>query len=120
MHMDGHKSKHLYEVPENLDSDRPLQSEPRVCDDLKIATHYETESGHISFDDRSLKFSSTGYSRDEKVFEDPNLVVPDDAGQISEDDLEMTDPVFFRRFITVGAAVFIVLAALGILYVILL
>lgn len=95
------KAKHLYEVPENLSADRPLQQDPKANENLKIATHFEKDGSHISYDNSGLRFSDNSRTGIDAV-EDSNLVSHPEA---VEDPVIMTDPVFMRKLITVTIVV---------------
>lgn len=97
--------KHLYEVPENLSSDRPLQTDPKVNEDLKIATHYGREEPHLTYDNSGIKFSSGSHT---------GIVAEEDKNLVSdpkepEDPVILTDPVVMRRLLTATAIVFVIL-----------
>lgn len=97
--------KHLYEVPENLSSDRPLQSDPKVNEDLKIATHYGKEEPHLTYDNSAIRFSDSSHTgmsaeEDRNLVEDPRE--PDDP-------VILTDPVVMRRLLTATVVVFVIL-----------
>ncbi|MCR4671556.1 MAG: hypothetical protein K5643_10235 [Saccharofermentans sp.] len=104
---DGERSasKHLFEVPENLSSDRPLQSDPKVNENLKIATHYGKEDPHISYDSEGIRFSDASHSGI-KVQEDINLI---DHPREPEDPVILTDPVRMRKLLTATVVVFVIL-----------
>ncbi|MBP5654339.1 MAG: hypothetical protein J6X33_02375 [Clostridiales bacterium] len=98
-------AKHLYEVPENLSADRPLQQDPKANENLKIATHFEREDSHISYDNSGIRFSD-GSHTGIRAEEDANLVRGPEA---VEDPVIMTDPVTLRNLITVTIIVGVIL-----------
>ena len=99
------KAKHLYEVPENLSADRPLQQDPKENEDLKIATHFEKDGSHISYENSGLRFSENS-RRGMDALEDSNLVRHPES---VEDPVIMTDPVTMRNLITVTIIVGVIL-----------
>ena len=103
--VNGEQAKHLYEVPENLSSDRPLQSDPKVNENLKISTHYGREEPHLSYDSEGVRFSDASHTGI-KAEEDLNLI---DKQEEPEDPVILTDPVAMRRLLTAVVVGFVIL-----------